>query len=244
MKKMVGIEGAILGAVLVGVYLRFIRPWQLRWGATDEEVTRSMPGDDIVKHPTFNATRAVTIQARPEEIWPWLVQIGCKRAGWYSYDWIDNLGIPSANRIVPELQHLEVGDLIPFSPDGKQGMWVKAFEPNQWMLWVAKEDQATWLWGLYPQDESHTRLITRNRVRYTWRLPWVLYYPLQDVGDIFMMRKCMLSIKRRAEQASVQAPEHAGATGHRQLRADEPGIQGTKAREQSHTVAHEAGEQP
>ena len=241
---MFGIGLAALGVVLLGVYLRFIRPWQLRWGATDEEVGRAMPGDEVVKHPTFNATRAVTIQARPEEIWPWLVQIGITRAGWYSYDWLDNLGKPSAQRILPQFQQVAVGDVVPLSPDGKQGMGVKAFEPNQWMLWVAKEDQATWLWGLYPQDESHTRLITRNRVRYTWRLPWVLYYPLQDVGDIFMMRKCMLSIKRRAEQASVQAPEHAGATGHRQLRADEPGIQGTKAREQSHTVAHEAGEQP
>ena len=209
MFKKIGIGLAALGAVLFGVYFRFIRPWQLRWGATDEEVARAMSGDEVVKQPTFNATRAVTIQARPEEIWPWLVQIGCKRAGWYSYDWIDNLAIPSANRIVPELQHLEVGDLIPFSPDGKQGMWVKAFEPNQWMLWVAKEDQATWLWGLYPQDESHTRLITRNRVRYTWRLPWVLYYPLQDVGDIVMMRKCLLSIKRRAEMFAAERQSFA-----------------------------------
>lgn len=206
MGKKVGRGVAALGAVSLGVYVRFIRPWQLRWGATDEEVARAMSGDDVVKHPTFNATRSVTIQARPEEIWPWLVQIGVTRAGWYSYDWLDNLGKPSANRIVPELQHLEVGDLIPFSPDGKQGMWVKAFEPNRWMLWVAKEDQATWLWGLSPQDESHTRLITRNRVRYAWRLPWVLYYLLQDVGDIFMMRKCMLGIKLRAERASRQAP--------------------------------------
>src|ERR1700693_2913735 len=104
----IGVGLAALGAVVCGGYLRFIRPWQLRWGATDEEVACAMPGDDVVQSPTFNATRAVTIQARPEEIWPWLVQIGCKRAGWYSYDWIDNLGIPSANRIVPELQHLEV----------------------------------------------------------------------------------------------------------------------------------------
>ncbi len=227
MGKKIGIGLAALGAVSFGVYLRYIRPWQLRWGATDEEVARAMPGDDVVKYPTFNATRGVTIDAQPEEIWPWLVQIGCKRAGWYSYDWIDNLGIPSAERIVPALQHLEVGDLIPFSPDGKQGMWVKAFEPNQWMLWAAKEDQATWLWGLYPQDENHTRLISRVRVRYTWRLPWVLYYPLQDVGDIFMMRKCMLSIKRRVEQTSVQAPEHPGTTGPSQPRPDEPVIQNT-----------------
>jgi hypothetical protein len=212
MGKKVGIGVAALGAVLFGVYLRFIRPWQLRWGATDEEVAHTMSGDDVVKHPTFNATRAVTVQARPEEIWPWLVQIGCNRAGWYSYDWLDNLGTPSARHIVSELQHLEVGDLVPFSPDGKQGMWVRAFEVNRRMLWVAKEDQGTWSWDLYPQDESHTRLITRNRVRYTWRLPWVLYYLLQDVGDIVMMRKCMLGIKQRAEQASMQVSEHVGAT--------------------------------
>ena len=90
----------------------------------------------MVKHPTFNATRTVTIQARREEIWLWLVQIGCKRAGWYSYDWLDNPGIPSANRIVLELQHVQVGDLIPMSPDGKQCFWVKDFEANRWMQWT------------------------------------------------------------------------------------------------------------
>lgn len=97
-----------------------------------------MPGDDIVKHPTFNATRGVTINVQPENIFPWLVQIGIKRAGWYSYDWIDNLGRPSAERIIPELQHLEVGDLIPMSPDGKIGLWVKEFERNRWVLWWDK----------------------------------------------------------------------------------------------------------
>jgi hypothetical protein len=131
MFKKISVGLAVLGAVLFGVYLRFIRPWQLRWGATDEEVGRAMVGDDVVKSPTFNATRAVTIQARPEEIWPWLVQIGVTRAGWYSYNWMDNLGRPSADRIVPELQHVAVGDLIPMSPDGKQGLWVKDFEANQ-----------------------------------------------------------------------------------------------------------------
>src|SRR2546421_8472250 len=79
MLKMIGVGLAVLGAGAFGVYLRFIRPWQLRWGATDEEVARAMSGDDVVKYPTFNATRAVTIQARPEEIWPWLVQMGIKQ---------------------------------------------------------------------------------------------------------------------------------------------------------------------
>jgi hypothetical protein len=207
MFKKVGIGLAALGTVLLGVYLRFIRLWQLRWGATDEEVGRAMPGDDVVKSPMFNATRAVTIQARPEEIWPWLVQIGCKRAGWYSYDWLDNLGIPSADHIVPELQHVAVGALIPMSPDGKQGQWVKDFEPNQWMLWGDKQGDATWYWGLSPLDESQTRLMTRVRMRYHWLSPMLVFDLLVEFADIVMMRKMLLGIKQRAEHASRQTPE-------------------------------------
>jgi hypothetical protein len=207
MFKKIGIGVAALGVVSFGVYLRFIRPWQLRWGATDEEVARAMPGDDVVKHHTFNATRAVTIQARPEEIWPWLVQIGCKRAGWYSYDWLDNLGIPSAERIVPELQHLAVGDVIPMSPDGKQGQWVKDFEANQWMLWWDNTGNATWYWGLSPLDESQTRLITRVHMRYHWLSPMIVFALLVEFADIVMMRKCLLGIKQRAEHASRQISE-------------------------------------
>jgi hypothetical protein len=207
MHKQTSIGLTALGALSLGVYLRFIRPQQLKWGATDEEVKRAMAGDDIVKHPTFSATRAITIQARPEEIWPWLVQIGCTRAGMYSYDWIDNGGTPSADHIIPKFQHLTEGDFIPLTTDGKQGMWVKALEPNQWMLWVDKEDHSTWFWGLYPQDNEHTRLITRLRVCYSWTLPWIFYYLLQDIGDIVMMRKCMLGIKQRAEESSEQPSE-------------------------------------
>ena len=207
MFKKIGIGLVALGAIALGAYVRFIRPWQLRWGATDEEVARAMPGDDVVKQPTFNATRAVTIQARPEEIWPWLVQIGNKRAGWYTYDWLDNLGIPSAERSIPELQHVAVGDLIPFSPDGKQGQWVKAFEPNQWMLWWGNKGDETWYWGLYPQDASSTRLITRVRAHYRWTKPSILFSLPMDVGDIVMMRKCLLGIKQRAERANRQTPK-------------------------------------
>ena len=83
------------------VYWGLIRPRQIRWGATGEEVARSLPGDEIVKHPSFNATRAVTIQARPENIWPWLLQIGSRRAGWYSLDFIDNAGIASSDQVIP-----------------------------------------------------------------------------------------------------------------------------------------------
>lgn len=213
---------AALAAVTVGVYLRFIRPWQLRWGATDEEVARAMPGDDLVKHATFNATRAVTIQARPEEIWPWVVQMGCKRAGWYTYDWIDNLGRPSAQRIIPELQHIAVGDLIPISPVGTFGLRVKEFEPNRWMLWWDTKGDTSWYWGLSPLDAHATRLITRMHLRYRWLSPAILFDVLADVGDIVMMRKCLLGIKQRAERASRQAQEPGEAVIPEQAREEEP----------------------
>jgi len=118
--------------VLVLTYLALIRPWQLRWGATNDEIKRTMPGDDIVGEPSFNATRAVAINAPAENIYPWIVQMGVTRAGWYSYDLLDNLGRPSAESILTEHQTIQVGDVIPMSPDGKQGMRVKDFIKNKW----------------------------------------------------------------------------------------------------------------
>ena len=228
MLKKMGVVLVALAAVAVVTYLRFIRPWQLRWGATDEEVARAMPGDDVVKSPTFNATRGVTVQARPEEIWPWLLQMGVTRAGWYSYDLLDNLGKPSAERIIPELQHVVVGDVIPMSPDGKQGLRVKDFEANQWMLWWDNKGDSTWYWGLSPLDESQTRLITRVRTQYHWLSLAILFSLLVEFTDIVMMRKCMLGIKQRAERASRRTPEPNGTTGHSQPRPGEPVIQDTQ----------------
>src|SRR2546422_155339 len=112
-RSLARVAGAVAGLGALGLYFRVLRPMQLRWGATDDEVQRALPGDDNVPQPTFNATRAVTVDAQPEEIWPWLIQIGAGRAGWYSYDLLDNLGHPSAERIIPEFQQLAVGDLIP-----------------------------------------------------------------------------------------------------------------------------------
>ncbi len=199
MFKKTSISLAALGAISTGVYLRLIRPWQLRWGATDREVASLRPGDDDIRQPTFNATRAVTVAARPEEIWPWLIQIGVTRASWYSYDLFDNLGRHSSERILPEFQHLAIGDVIPMSPDGKQGLWVKALEPNRWMLWGSKTGDSIWYWGLEPVNSGHTRLITRVRMRYHWTSPALLFDLLVEFADIVMMRKCLLGIKRRSE---------------------------------------------
>lgn len=124
------------GAATVAAYQWIIKPWHLRWGATEAEAQGQFPGDDVVKNPTQLSTRAVTIDALPEEIWPWLVQMGQGRGGAYSYDWIENLmglDIHSANRIIPELQTLEVGDTIPLEPGGT-GLLVERMEPNKYLL--------------------------------------------------------------------------------------------------------------
>jgi hypothetical protein len=188
---------------LVLLYFAFLRPWQLRWGATDEEIGRAMPGDDIVGDPSFNATRAVTIRASAECIFPWIVQMGVKRAGWYSYDLLDNLARPSAEVILPEHQNVQIGTLIPMSPDGKQGMYVKNFKANEWMLWWDNKGDSSWVWGIYSEGEARSRLVTRVRVKYRWFSPTILFSLIIEFFDIVMMRKCMLGIKRRAEALSL-----------------------------------------
>ena len=107
-----GLAISALGIITVlGVYRRWIQPWQRRWGATDEEVHRAMPGDDL-SPDAASTTRAISIATPAEDVWPWLAQLGYGRGGWYSYDWIDNDGQPSADDIIPQLQQLQVGDPI------------------------------------------------------------------------------------------------------------------------------------
>jgi hypothetical protein len=197
----------VAAAVIFGsvAFLQVYRPWELRWGATGEELTRRMPGDEVVPRPTFNATRAVTIDAPPEDIWPWIVQIGFGRAGWYSYDLFDNLGRHSSERVVAELQHMDAGDLVPLGPGEKSGMFVKEFVVNRSMLWwTGKHGQTTWAWGLYPIPGGATRLVTRVRTPFSWAQPMsAVWLVLTEVADFPMMRKCLLGIKRRAEALSA-----------------------------------------
>ena len=164
-------------------------------------MSRSLPGDDLVPRPTFNATRAVTISASPERIWPWLVQTGLTRAGWYSYDILDNLGRRSARHIIPELQNLAVGDIVPMSPDGKQGMPVQSMDAPSSMVWGIPGD-TTWTWQLDRSQDGSTRLITRVRSHYRWLSPSIAFSALVEFGDIWMMRKMLLTLRARAEGIS------------------------------------------
>ena len=111
-----------------GVYVWVVKPWHMRWGATDDEVARAMPGDDLIPD-AGSATRAISIDATPGDVWPWLVQIGYGKAGWYSYDWIDNDFESSAHQILPEYQDLAVGDKILMMP--AMGFVVKSIDGDR-----------------------------------------------------------------------------------------------------------------
>jgi hypothetical protein len=154
-------------------YVRLIGPRLGRWGATDDEVARPMPGDDLFPDaPT--ATRAITIDAQLHDIWPWLVQLGYGRAGWSSYDWIDNDGRRSAEQVLPELQRLEPGDEILMIPG--LGFSVRDVEANHFIL-STSGDTGTWCMELVPIDGARTRLISR------WRDSWRASHASQDFLD-------------------------------------------------------------
>lgn len=185
-------------AVAACGYLLIYRPMQLRWGATPEEVARLMPGDDLQPQPILNATRAVTIEARPAEIWPWLTQIGYRRAGWYGYDWVDNDGIASADRILPELQGLTVGDAIP--------IWrgisfpVRLLEANRSLVFASDDGKNSMALELIPAGPERTRLLWRVRLApYDWKSGLLLTQVLTDMADFIAVRQNLLGIKARAE---------------------------------------------
>lgn len=202
---------SLLGFVaLASVFFLVYRPWQLGWGSTEEERERPMPGDGELFNSSFTATRAITVHARPEDVWPWLVQIGFGRAGWYSYDWLDNLGKPSADRIIPELQAIQIGDWIPMSGkvDERTAFRVRAFEPNQMLLWTKPD--STWSWVLEPLDAERTRIISRLRCHHEpGSLLGLAGILLMELGDFPMFRKLLLNLKRRAERRALERAAQA-----------------------------------
>jgi hypothetical protein len=192
----------------VAAYASILRPWQLTWGATTEELARSLPGDDLVPRPTFDATRAVTIDATPDVVWPWLIQVGVTRAGWYSYDLLDNIARPSAQRIVPALQHMAPGDIVPMSPDGKQGIEVVSVEEPASLVWCSP-GETSWAWQLDPRPDGMTRLVTRIRSRMRPTPRSIAFYLVVEVADFWMIRKMLLNLRDRAERQTPDGPPTA-----------------------------------
>lgn len=166
-------------AAIVG-YLAWVRPRLLRWGATTDEAVGPLPGDDLLATVDTQSTMATTIAAAPEELWPWLVQMGCDRAGFYSWDWLDNGRRPSAEEIVPEWQHLSVGDRLVSTPSGSAYFTAAVVEPPHALVLRADlgltgvpfdpdgeppphPSHSTWSLVLRPSATGGTRLLVRTR---------------------------------------------------------------------------------
>lgn len=190
--------------LLVVFYLVVIRPWHIHWGATPAEVVRQMPGDSLVQDPQEVTTRAITINARPRHIWPWLAQMGNGRGGLYSYDWLDQrfgvLDHPSSDTLIARFQQLTAGDTIPM---GAAGGWPVAIaRPDELLLLDIHQQGAhvTWLFALDSISPTQTRLIMRVRARLpvTWRLPFLM--AALDPAEFLMVRRQLIGIRQRGER--------------------------------------------
>jgi hypothetical protein len=181
------------------------------WGATDQEIERTMPGDAEVPRATYDTTLAVTVDATASEIWPWLVQMGYRRGGLYSYDWLDRLfgflDASSAERILPECQRLRVGDVIPVGRGA--GFPVRAVEPLRAIVLGGESDGFQWVWqfGLYPVTHRQTRLVSRNRAYVPTTVGSTLFMVMLEPAAFIMTRKMLLGLKRRAEATAAQRPD-------------------------------------
>ena len=193
---------AAAGAAGVIAYPLFLRRQCLTWGATAEEVSRKLPGDELLPDAGLVSTRAVTIDAPPGAVWPWLVQMGSGRGGAYTYDWIENLlglNMHSASRILPQFQDLQVGDELPLGP-GRPIMRVEVCDPERALVIRIADGNWVWIFALVAED-GRTRLISRNRIATPGAaLPVrVFNMLLMEPGSLVMERKMLLGIKHRAE---------------------------------------------
>ena len=198
--RLLGLAAASAAPV---VYASWIRPRMRGWGATQAETTRTFPGDELILDPNGGATMGTTLPAPPERVWPWLLQMGGGRGGWYSWDWLDNDGEPSADRIVPEWQDLEVGQHLqrpasPAAPQSPTNWWtVVILEPNRTPVLQTSYDlfgqsfdprtgpvpwastEGTWGFYLNEAPKGRTRLVVRTRSR---GRPPLLMRPLGLLG--------------------------------------------------------------
>jgi hypothetical protein len=204
MKKFLKILGVLVGLILlVVVIVVMLTPWMDRWGATDAEITATYPGDELLPEPADFVNRAITIHAAPEDIYPWIVQLDAEKGGWYSYTWLEtnllNCPIVNADRIHPEWQDREVGDLVKMCPGegGPPPYEVAQTHPNQAIVMGHQED-GEWVdiyqFVIVPQADGTSRLILRTRTMMVGGF-WAVIHP----GTFIMERGLLLGVKERAE---------------------------------------------
>lgn len=190
--------------LLAALYPLLRRPI-LTWGATAAEAASRLPGDELLEDADGVSTRAITIHAPAERVWPWLAQLGpSPRGGAYTYDWIENLlglDMHSVDRVLPEFQHPEVGDTIGF---GANEMRLERAEPERVLAWRSADGNWVWTFVLEMQ-EGTTRLISRNRFRLPTLATRIGMLPMEP-ASLVMERKMLRGIKDRAERLASNAP--------------------------------------
>ena len=216
-----GPVAALAAAAAAACYVLAVRPRLLHWGASTQETAGPLPGDELVRTPRMQSTRAVTINAPAASVWPWLVQLGAGRGGMYSYDLLENaagLGMHSADRILPEYQRLDVGDVIPLvSRARRRGFRSGVWRPDRcWVLAAHgsahREDQALpslpprgrgWNSAGHlccnPSTSARTRLLSRTRYDYSPLPVGLILRPVLEPLQFIMERRMLLGIKSRAE---------------------------------------------
>ena len=198
----------------------FLNDRRRKWGATGEEIKRAWPCDDLVPQPKGEYMHAITINASAAAVWPWLVQIGQSRAGFYSYEFLENLigcKMCNVNEIIPKLQHLKVGDSIPMHPTMGSPYKVAAIDPGRTLVLLLREDTQTgktfeisdkmpekyqnmsWMFFLNEHDDGTTRLISRSRNDWNKSLGNTLFFGIFGPITLEMDRKMLLGIKQRVE---------------------------------------------
>uniref|UniRef100_A0A7D5H5B2 SRPBCC family protein n=1 Tax=Natrinema halophilum TaxID=1699371 RepID=A0A7D5H5B2_9EURY len=218
---------AAAALTLVGAYHFVIRPWHRRWGSTTREARAPLPGDDLLPDATDQVTHAIEIDAPVEAVWPWLVQLGQGRGGFYSYDWLENAvgaDIHNADRIVPEYQTLEEGDVVRLAPadypvsSPESAPEVAHLETERTLVLRPPGESPAWTWAfvLEPVADGSTRLLARTRSNPGRSSigPFSSFPALQEGVNYlfwepahFVMERGMLrGIRRRAEQMGRTAP--------------------------------------
>ena len=197
-------------AGITAVYLLILWPWMRNWGATKAEIEATLPGDEIVPQANIRSTKGITIQAPPEAIYPWLLQLGVDRGGMYSYDLLENLfglNVYTTDQIVPEYQDVQVGDFWRFTPEDYvlnpgPGLYVQQLMENKAvLLCFGMEGKAeepcidSWQFVLQPQSDGSTRLLLRSNMAMKPELPIKLTY----FAQFLMERKMLLTLRGRAE---------------------------------------------
>jgi len=198
--------GVALGAAML--YWLLLRRPILTWGATEAEATARLPGDELLEAADGVATRAITINAPASAVWPWLAQMGpSPRGGAYTYDWIENLlglNMHSADRVLPDYQHPQVGDTLGF---GKNRMRFELVEPQR--VLALRSENGNWVWSfVLTEHNGTTRLISRNRFRLPSLTAKIGMVPMEP-GSLVMERKMLHGIKQRAERLAAGEDEEA-----------------------------------